>query len=275
MGVRPFERRRQTARRVVMKVGSQTAPQGRDIEELHIAAMDLFFTDAAVTGWASLVASIELPDPGDRHVVAAAVVGGADAIVTANLTDFPASTLAGCVRHRRGASRRLSPRPMEPRPHRGRSGPRRYRRQRPEVTVTEILDQLSPSRRTPVLRPRRAHPNPTPTGMRKGKSDPGTWSAESGPYSGERRQAEESIIRRRGHCPREHHRRPPTPLPRTPGAPWSAHRPCPTARARRGAVDTWSVLERHRCLLSRPVRIIGTAITLRVQRAGTGKRFRG
>jgi len=148
-------------------------------------------------------------------------------------------------------------------------------RQRPEVTVTEILDQLSPSRRTPVLRPRRAHPNPTPTGMRKGKSDPGTWSAESGPYSGERRQAEESIIRRRGHCPREHHRRPPTPLPRTPGAPWSAHRPCPTARARRGAVDTWSVLERHRCLLSRPVRIIGTAITLRVQRAGTGKRFRG
>jgi len=72
-----------------MKAGSQTAPQGRDIEELHIAAMDLFFTDAAVTGWASLVASIELPDPGDRHVVAAAVVGGADAIVTANLTDFP------------------------------------------------------------------------------------------------------------------------------------------------------------------------------------------
>jgi len=55
----------------------------------RLAAMDRSFTDASVTGWESLVESFDLPDPGDRHVVAAAVVGGADAIVTANLNDFP------------------------------------------------------------------------------------------------------------------------------------------------------------------------------------------
>ncbi|MGZ4523824.1 MAG: PIN domain-containing protein [Mycobacteriaceae bacterium] len=60
----------------------------------RLAAMDLFFTDATVTGWESLLDSIELPDPDDRHVVAAAVVGGADAIITANLTDFTDDTLA-------------------------------------------------------------------------------------------------------------------------------------------------------------------------------------
>jgi len=43
----------------------------------RLAAMDRSFTDASVTGWEPLVESFDLPDPGDRHVVAAAVVGGA------------------------------------------------------------------------------------------------------------------------------------------------------------------------------------------------------
>jgi hypothetical protein len=35
-----------------------------------------------------------LHDPDDRHVLAAAIVGRADVIVTANLKDFPAEALA-------------------------------------------------------------------------------------------------------------------------------------------------------------------------------------
>lgn len=58
------------------------------------AAMDTAFPDACVTGWEHLVAAIDLPDPDDRHVIAAAVTGRADVIVTANLKDYPADVLA-------------------------------------------------------------------------------------------------------------------------------------------------------------------------------------
>jgi len=44
----------------------------------RVAAMNAHFPDALVQGWESLVTGIVLPDPDDRHVVAAALRGGAD-----------------------------------------------------------------------------------------------------------------------------------------------------------------------------------------------------
>jgi len=50
--------------------------------------------DCLVTGYEALITSLELPDPDDCHVLAAAIVGQCDVIVTQNLKDFPADTLA-------------------------------------------------------------------------------------------------------------------------------------------------------------------------------------
>ena len=55
--------------------------------------MDLHCMDARVEGYQLLIESLTLPDPDDRHVLAAAIHSRADAIVTFNLKDFPASTL--------------------------------------------------------------------------------------------------------------------------------------------------------------------------------------
>jgi hypothetical protein len=55
--------------------------------------MDEHVLDAVVTGYEPLISGITLPDPKDRHVVAAAIRCGAQVIVTKNLRDFPESAL--------------------------------------------------------------------------------------------------------------------------------------------------------------------------------------
>lgn len=57
-------------------------------------AMQEAFDDATVEGWEEVAAGLDLPDPDDRHVLAAAIVGGAQAIVTFNGKDFPDDRLA-------------------------------------------------------------------------------------------------------------------------------------------------------------------------------------
>jgi predicted nucleic acid-binding protein len=57
--------------------------------------MDKATRDSLITGYEPLIGSLTLPDPNDRHVLAAAIVGQCDVIVTQNLKDFPKEVLAG------------------------------------------------------------------------------------------------------------------------------------------------------------------------------------
>jgi predicted nucleic acid-binding protein len=56
-------------------------------------AMRVHFPEALVFGHEPLITALELPDPDDRHVLAAAIQCGAQHIVTDNLGDFPAEEL--------------------------------------------------------------------------------------------------------------------------------------------------------------------------------------
>jgi predicted nucleic acid-binding protein len=58
------------------------------------ALMDAHARDAIVAGYEDLVSSLSLPDPNDRHVLAAAIRGRVDVIVTYNLKDFPADRVS-------------------------------------------------------------------------------------------------------------------------------------------------------------------------------------
>lgn len=58
------------------------------------ALMEAHIPDADVTGHETLIDGLVLPDPDDRHVLAAAIAAGASSIVTMNLKHFPASALA-------------------------------------------------------------------------------------------------------------------------------------------------------------------------------------
>lgn len=57
------------------------------------ALMDQAVADALVTGHEPLIEGLKLPDPNDRHVLAAAIQCHASVIVTFNQKDFPASAL--------------------------------------------------------------------------------------------------------------------------------------------------------------------------------------
>jgi predicted nucleic acid-binding protein len=59
------------------------------------AAMDEALPDACVSGHEVLIPALTLPDPDDRHVLAAAIRAKAEVIVTFNERDFPEAVLAG------------------------------------------------------------------------------------------------------------------------------------------------------------------------------------
>ncbi len=56
--------------------------------------MDRAIPDGLVDGYKEIIEGLTLPDPDDRHVLAAAIRCGASVIVTFNQRDFPADALA-------------------------------------------------------------------------------------------------------------------------------------------------------------------------------------
>jgi predicted nucleic acid-binding protein len=58
------------------------------------ALMDAHVDGALVSDFEELIPTLNLPDPDDRHVLAAAIRSGADVIVTMNLKHFPVGDLA-------------------------------------------------------------------------------------------------------------------------------------------------------------------------------------
>lgn len=79
------------ARKLVAR-GEEESEANRRARYL-VDQMRSHFDDAEVQGWQPLEGAYGLPDPDDEHVVAAAVVAGAGAIITHNKKDFPQVTL--------------------------------------------------------------------------------------------------------------------------------------------------------------------------------------
>lgn len=77
-------------RSVLEKYKDMSRPQVERIRDL----MNSHVRDCLVTGFEHLIPTLTLPDPDDRHVLAAAITCKADAIVTFNFKDFPSENLA-------------------------------------------------------------------------------------------------------------------------------------------------------------------------------------
>lgn len=62
--------------------------------ERTVKAMNAAFPDAEVTRFIGIANNLKLPDPDDRHVLAAAIKAEATHIITANTKDFPRKYIA-------------------------------------------------------------------------------------------------------------------------------------------------------------------------------------
>ncbi len=76
------------------RAAARLGPVDAEIAEAEIAALRLRFPDASVTVSPETFESVHLPDIDDRHVLAAAIDGGADELLTLNVKDFPTNALA-------------------------------------------------------------------------------------------------------------------------------------------------------------------------------------
>lgn len=76
----------------------RSAPEAGRLAAQLTAAMSTAFDDACVRGWEPLAGTYGLPDPDDEHLVAAAVVGGAELIVSDNSRHLPLASMPDGVR---------------------------------------------------------------------------------------------------------------------------------------------------------------------------------
>jgi len=120
-------------------------PADADHRAAHlIQRMRQAFDDAEITGWEGLEGTYGLPDPDDEHVVAAAVVAGAGAIITLNTKDFPATLLPSGLETLRPAEFAANTVALDPRRalHAIRTIAGRTGARGPARTAAELLDIL-------------------------------------------------------------------------------------------------------------------------------------
>jgi len=74
---------------------ARNLPDQQDVARAEIALLRHHWPKSEIATDDQLEASLTLPDINDRHVLAAAVTGHADGLLTYNRRDFPARVLAG------------------------------------------------------------------------------------------------------------------------------------------------------------------------------------
>ncbi|SCX98209.1 RSP_2648 family PIN domain-containing protein [Paracoccus tibetensis] len=74
---------------------ARLGPEGDAVAGAEIALLRARFPKAEMADDGTAAIDLDFPDPADRHVVEAALAGGAPLIVTANLRDFPQRIMAG------------------------------------------------------------------------------------------------------------------------------------------------------------------------------------
>jgi predicted nucleic acid-binding protein len=121
----------------------QRAEQARADADHLIREMRRAFSDAIVAGWDPLVGTHGLPDPDDEHVLAAAVIGGAGAIVTENAKHFPVPPVPRHIQVLSAAEFARDAVSVDPaKAIRALEEMSRRRRQAPRQTPREIVDIL-------------------------------------------------------------------------------------------------------------------------------------
>lgn len=76
------------------RAAARRGPEAGEVARAEIALLRAAWPGAEVAADPGQVERLHLPDPGDRHVLAAAIAGAADGLVTFNRADFPRHALA-------------------------------------------------------------------------------------------------------------------------------------------------------------------------------------